>query len=630
MGDYAAGDSSTTWNVAFTPTGHGRIRNALESAGDVDWHRIHMRANTLYQLDVSQKDFSIVRPNGAVANYSSLIANTKYFYAAEEGDYYLVVGKSDSEAASFYANLVEGALRPVKSNGSVWPSEYGSLSSFTLMSSYSEIDVFSRTTLVYEDGDSTIEVPANTPTTLNYTNFQTLKPAADFVGPSEMYFRGRLFSNRDLYTPWGNIELYGAPYQTSLFDDTARPPLFLSYSFATATPDYFLMDPEVGNFHSMSEDAKAQFRTAFKRWDDALNNIIYSEADPGATNGDADTMVFFAELNTETLVYRYGSDAGGDIVLNVNSPVFADLSEGSQGFFEVLRAIGTTLGMNETTEFNRSETVMGRRTGSDVDGLPFTSFPTPLDIHTGRYPNSTFPHYGIVPGSTTFYLNSDVPFQKTVVDAGNVETISAEGVNFSVSIDLRPGQSSRIGNSDQFVWMNSYLSLLTDGIGSLYSDGLVGNHLSNRLYGNAGRDVLIGGVGNDFLDGGLHGDYYIFRPGFGNDTISEIGGSGLDVVRVEGLFNLNSLSDDVTFQRDSDDLIIRFELDNLANYNADSIRIQNMSQMDSRIESLSLLNETGIISKISLPALFAQTDESRRRFQIAPGNDSFGQLVAPV
>jgi Ca2+-binding RTX toxin-like protein len=48
-------------------------------------------------------------------------------------------------------------------------------------------------------------------------------------------------------------------------------------------------------------------------------------------------------------------------------------------------------------------------------------------------------------------------------------------------------------------------------------DGLAGN---DTLNGNNGDDVLMGGAGNDTLNGGSGSDAFIFRPGFGIDTIS--------------------------------------------------------------------------------------------------------------
>ena len=91
------------------------------------------------------------------------------------------------------------------------------------------------------------------------------------------------------------------------------------------------------------------------------------------------------------------------------------------------------------------------------------------------------------------------------------------------------------------------IELIDGGRGN---DILIGANGDDRLYGAAGRDVLIGGAGNDDLDGGegddvlwggsgddvLTGgtgsDVFVFRPGDGNNLISDFGRR--DLIRFEG------------------------------------------------------------------------------------------------
>lgn len=67
----------------------------------------------------------------------------------------------------------------------------------------------------------------------------------------------------------------------------------------------------------------------------------------------------------------------------------------------------------------------------------------------------------------------------------------------------------------------------TDGVNSMagtehedYIETLDGN---DTIRAGGGDDFLEGGEGNDQLQGGYGGDTYVFGPGFGQDTISEIG-----------------------------------------------------------------------------------------------------------
>ncbi|MEM7455916.1 MAG: hypothetical protein AAF456_16310, partial [Planctomycetota bacterium] len=259
------------------------------------------------------------------------------------------------------------------------------------------------------------------------------------------------------------------------------------------------------------------------------------------------------------------------------------------------------------------------------------SYPTPMDIRAVRSDDNFFPHYGVQPGPTMFPLNAE-PVYGTIVDAGNDETITAEGVTESVTIDLRPEQASFVGDrlTSQFTWLNSPFSLPVNGTGGDSDDRLTGNHIDNVLLGKSGNDILIGGVGRDYLDGGSGNDLYVIRPGHGRDTIIERSAGGHDTIRFEGTENLDSLPDDLTFQRLGDDLLVRLEWDGDANRNADSIRIRNMNDPDSRVESLSLHNTDGFLVRVSLLSAFANADNSRQRFDLANGSDGFGRLVAPV
>lgn len=59
-------------------------------------------------------------------------------------------------------------------------------------------------------------------------------------------------------------------------------------------------------------------------------------------------------------------------------------------------------------------------------------------------------------------------------------------------------------------------------IGSRSNDTIVGVHGSNdTIFGGKGNDRITGGAGDDILSGGEGRDTFIFRPGFGNDVITD-------------------------------------------------------------------------------------------------------------
>ncbi len=120
--------------------------------------------------------------------------------------------------------------------------------------------------------------------------------------------------------------------------------------------------------------------------------------------------------------------------------------------------------------------------------------------------------------------------------------------NFNINGTDVSALINSLHGSDNDDWMNV---ANTNG-DSLYGEGgndnLSGNSGNDSLYGGVGNDTLNGNDGDDILDGGegddwLYGgngnDTYIFRKGYGNDTIEDWGGSSKIVFK-------DVSSDDVT------------------------------------------------------------------------------------
>ncbi|MDQ7249752.1 Ig-like domain-containing protein [Dongia sedimenti] len=72
---------------------------------------------------------------------------------------------------------------------------------------------------------------------------------------------------------------------------------------------------------------------------------------------------------------------------------------------------------------------------------------------------------------------------------------------------------------------------LTGGYGN---DTLAGGEGADGLDGGYGNDVLDGGVGNDLLTGGRGADTFVFAASFGEDTITDFGDCGADVIAFAG------------------------------------------------------------------------------------------------
>jgi len=60
-------------------------------------------------------------------------------------------------------------------------------------------------------------------------------------------------------------------------------------------------------------------------------------------------------------------------------------------------------------------------------------------------------------------------------------------------------------------------------VGTGLRDNIEGNGGEDDLNGGAGNDTISGGTGNDTMAGGAGNDTFIYRPGFGYDTITDFG-----------------------------------------------------------------------------------------------------------
>lgn len=60
-----------------------------------------------------------------------------------------------------------------------------------------------------------------------------------------------------------------------------------------------------------------------------------------------------------------------------------------------------------------------------------------------------------------------------------------------------------------------------NGTGTDTDNDLIGNGGKNHLFGKAGFDTLDGGKGNDLLTGGDDADAFVFKKGYGRDTITD-------------------------------------------------------------------------------------------------------------
>lgn len=116
----------------------------------------------------------------------------------------------------------------------------------------------------------------------------------------------------------------------------------------------------------------------------------------------------------------------------------------------------------------------------------------------------------------------------------------------------------------------------TNGTGNSGQSDLYGNSGNNTLKGLAGVDILDGGRGNDRLVGGDNADTFVFKTGYGHDTIQDFenGTDHINLKNWDAIANFSDLKNnhltvsgnDLIIHAGSDELVLldtkKSELDN--------------------------------------------------------------------
>jgi len=195
--------------------------------------------------------------------------------------------------------------------------------------------------------------------------------------------------------------------------------------------------------------------------------------------------------------------------------------------------------------------------GGDADGLqPFLPFAAGNNDYTvmaydyGNYANAANPaetpmlydvlamqylygaNTGYNAGNTVYNITGALTTQ-AIWDAGGVNQFNTTGYGGNVSLDLRQGGVSTVGQSNYFVSYNTHIQQALTGSGN---DSIIANNAGDFISSGQGNDSITGGAGNDTISTGKGDDIIHSGSGpadingnMGNDTI--IGGSGSSLLQ---------------------------------------------------------------------------------------------------
>jgi serralysin len=335
----------------------------------------------------------------------------------------------------------------------------------------------------------------------------------------------------------------------------------LTYSFPTNASyygsNYGSGEPQ-DNFGALNAGQSKAAREVFAMMA-SVSNLGFTEI---TETSEAHAILRFANSDTPPAAWSYlpdGTPEGGDTWFSYANGWFENPVRGGYGYYafihELLHAVGLKHG-NETVNFGAMTaahdsmefSVMTYRSyvgaaGQYVENeewgyaqslmmydiaalqhLYGADYTTNAGNTVYRWSPATGQEFingvgQVAPGGSRIFM--------TVWDGGGTDTYEFSNYATALSVDLRPGQWSRVSTAqiaklgdDQYARGNianaltyggNNRSLIENAIGGAGNDVIIGNVIGNSLKGGNGADKLYGLQGNDYLSGGAGGDVFVFN-----------------------------------------------------------------------------------------------------------------------
>jgi Ca2+-binding RTX toxin-like protein len=312
----------------------------------------------------------------------------------------------------------------------------------------------------------------------------------------------------------------------------------ISYSFVNPESSF------VSNYSSFnepvsrsyfSEEVRALTRTVLNQIAEVCNLNFVEVNDNNQESGVLRYSFSQVVANNQAAAWAYSpssSPRAGDVWLN---PEYADKQVASWGYtlanillHETLHALGLRhpfeTSDNYKTTLNSSEDIQANTVMSYTPSLNSTrqwlshwpQEPMVFDVQALQLLYGPSQHQI----NNTRYDLSDSSFigqLRTLWDSAGKDTLDASGLSKGVTLDMRPGQASDIGQnvlSSALPYTQTlYLAIGTwieDAIGTVHNDTVISNDADNSIATLDGDDVIHGSLGTDRIDGGNGNDTLVW------------------------------------------------------------------------------------------------------------------------
>ena len=440
-------------------------------------------------------------------------------------------------------------------------------------------------------------------------------------------------------------------------------PLIITYSFLQQVPDYYAGDAaEREGFARLPDATKNKFRALLEQFAEVINVQFVEVSDTaggeiriGSNTQDA-LSPGYAYYPDDPGTLPWGGDIWINNLVDPDEPVdwvfnYAVAAENGNFYYAAMRQlVGFAMGLTTPTSgfpllpgssANQKYTVMSGAPDPDNSSLFVQTFATGNQIYDATVLRKLYgANESFHAGDDVHQLPNDKISLETIFDRGGVDWLDASNQTLAAKIDLRPGRYSSIGPGivgGQSATRNIGIhwdAMIENARGTIRDDRLVGNWLDNELQGLAGDDFLNGLAGNDRLIGGEGDDTYRVGLESGHEVIDDQSDSAGDVLEILTFSSeFNSFTDNLTFRRVGDDLLINLTLADLGNHDLvdASVRIRDMTGTNG-VETLRLLgsDESPFEVDVDLTSAFAAADNVHRHMTITADTSTYGNIVAPV